>query len=232
MRNPRTNIRKIAQNILTKEPTKIGITSPSYERDVVAMAPHKTQPVKRLFLWEKLFASISVGLGIMMMGVGAIEYPGQSTALRQVTLTESIDRQPLQTIATTSDLPAKQNRITTAPGTKPDPIQIAQAALQEAKTALTLSRADVAQADINIQTFKKDYDRDRELYKQGKASSQQLAQAKSEYDFAQQQKRYALHGLKQVEQQVEAAEAALDTVRSQLRSSKICSRRSIRKSGA
>ncbi|PSB57544.1 hypothetical protein [Chamaesiphon polymorphus] len=223
MQNSQTDTSRIDTKIVAQDSITVDTGTALTDRQVVTTAPLKTR-VRRLFLWEKLFASISMGLGIMMMGVGTVEYPDRSISLRQATVIESIDRQPLPTITTASNLPANRDRNPVDSSTKPDRLQAALATLQEAKTALTLSQADVAQAEINIQTFKKDYDRYQDLYKRGSANSQQLAQARSGYDFAQKQKSYALHGLKQVEQQLAAAKADLNIVRSQSRSSKICSR--------
>jgi hypothetical protein len=186
------------------------------------------------------FASISLGLGIMMMGVGAIEYSGQSTALRQATFGASIDRQPAitRTAAPTKTTPTDRSLIVAnsgstdrqTAGNTPNRVQIAQAALEDAKVALALSQADVEQADINIQTFKTEYDRHQELHKRGDIDRQKLATAKKAYDFAQHQKSYALHGLKQAKIQLAAAEIGVEKARSQSRSSYLCARKSARKS--
>jgi hypothetical protein len=214
MQNSQTNTSKIDNKIVLEN-------SALDDRQVITVAPLQGQ-VRRLFRWEKLLASISVGLGIMMMGVGTIEYPGQSIALRQSTVRESIDRQPLPAIATTSNPTTNQDPHPAATSAKPDRLQIAKAALQDAKVALALSQADVEQADINIETFQNEYERYQDLYKRGAGNRQKLVQAKSGYDFAKRQKSYALHGLKQVRLQLDAAEADIDTVRA--RSTKICSR--------
>jgi hypothetical protein len=192
--------------------------------------------------WKKILTAILVGLGTTTVAISTIEQPGKSTAIQPARLGHSIDRQPAITgaAAPTKTTPpdlrviaansTSTDRQPAAASTAPDRVKIAQAALEEAQVALALSQADVEQADINIQTFKTEYDRHQELHRRGAIDRQKLARAKKAYDFAHHQKSYAIHGLKQVKLQLAAAEIGVDKARSQSRSSDVCTRISARKS--
>jgi hypothetical protein len=148
-------------------------------------------PVRQIFVPKSLVVTLG-GLGLGLMVVGLFDYPGQST-------TSDSDK-PLPAsvteVATNNDAPNhncdRQARAAMA---------AANAAVSEAKRAIILSQADVAQADINIQTFKAKYDRELELHRQGAVNSQ-LSQARVAYDFGKQQKQIAIEGLKHAQGQL------------------------------
>lgn len=161
--------------------------------------------MKNWIFSTKSLVGMAGGLGLALMAVGLFEYPGQST-------TSSNELQPAAaTGAATGDAPNsstcnRQARVA---------LTAANVAVNEAKRAIALSQADVAQADINIQTFKAKYDRDLELHKSGAVNDRQLAQSRVAHDFGKQQKQIALEGLKHAEAQL--AEAVnLVKMRSQL----------------
>jgi hypothetical protein len=162
-------------------------------------------PVRRICSTQSLVAILG-GLGIMTMAVGVFEYPGQST-------TSASDR-PMPAAVTKV---ATNNTPTDRTGDRQARVAIAaaQAAVNEAKRAIALSEADVAQADINIQTFQTKYERYRELHKRGAVNSRQLAQARVAHDFGKQQKQIALEGLKHARGQLTEA-INLANARSQL----------------
>ncbi len=79
--------------------------------------------------------------------------------------------------------------------TAPDRLEQAKTALKEAKIALALSQADLTQAELNLQTFKTDYERDRDLHRSGAIDRQKLARTNKIYNFAKMRKGDALYGL-------------------------------------
>jgi hypothetical protein len=161
--------------------------------------------MRRICSKNSLFGVVG-GLGLTLMAVGLFEYPGQSTT-------------------STSDKPLPASAPGVAAGDAPNSstcdrqdrvaLAAAQAAVSEVRRAIALSQADVAQADINIQTFKAKYDRDLELYRSGAVNSQQLAQSRVAHDFGKQQKQIALEGLKHAQGQLTEA-VNLVKMRSQL----------------
>jgi hypothetical protein len=229
MQNPITNTAKIDARIVTDRDLTTVSTSLLDNRD-----PVKTVPVAAMSRWQKSLAVISVGVGMTMMAVTTVEYPGQATFRR------SLDRQPPQAIpvlarqfssretAPTNVTPLDRS-LAVATGSNPERdrearIATAQAAVAESKVALALSQADVAQAHINVQTFKNDYDRHQDLFKSGAVNSQKLVRARIAYDFAKRQKSHAVDGLKQVQVQLNAAAANVAKVQAQSRASGSCSR--------
>ncbi len=161
---------------------------------------------RRIFATKSLVATLG-GLGLGLMAVGLFENPGQST-------TSARDR-PLPAlvieVATDNDAPNSPDCDRQARAA----MAAANVAVSEAKKAIALSQADVAQADINIQTFKAKYERDLKLHRQGAVNSRRLSQARVAHDFGKQQKQIALEGLKHAEAQL--AEAVnLVKMRSQL----------------
>jgi hypothetical protein len=177
--------------------------------------------------WKQSIAGISIGLGMTMLATIAIDYPRQSIAFpvtfkpspakyaaRQVAALTTPNR-ALIAVSTGSD---RHREAATAP----DRLEQAQTAVKEAKIAIALSQADVTQAELNLQTFKTDYDRDRDLYRSGTIDRQKLARTSKIYDFAKAQKGRARDGLQQAQAQLIDAELGVDRLR--VRSQSICLR--------
>jgi hypothetical protein len=158
----------------------------------IDLKPVSQQPAPPIPRWQKPLIAIGIGLGMTALVVSTLEYPSQSTAMRP----------PTSRSSTLANSAANEQ----AASTTQDRPDLAQTAVKEAKLAIALSQADVAQADINIQTFKHDYDRYQDLSKRGLIERQKLVRAKHIYHFAQRQKSYALHGLKIARAQLAAAE--------------------------
>jgi hypothetical protein len=174
----------------------VGRASPLADRESPKTPPLTVQlvPIAR---WKKSVAAIGVGIGLVTFDVTMLfDRPVRSTAPSPATSKRSIPKQ--------------------RPQAKPSKIAIAQAALKEAKAAITLSQERVAQAHVNLQAFQTNYDRQQQLYTSGTVDRQKLAQAKVAADFAKTQKSHALHGLNQAQLQLTAAEEDISEVRSQL----------------
>ena len=232
MQNPITNTAKIDDRIAMARDSTTVSTSPLDNQDAV-----KTAPVTAMSRWQKPLAVISVGVGMTIMAVTTVEYPGQATFGR------SIERQPPQAIpvlarqfssreTATTNLTPPHGSLTVATDRNLERkrearLATAQATVAESKAALALSQADVAQAHINVQTFKNDYDRHQDLFKSGVVNSQKLVQARIAYDFAKRQKSHAIDGLKQVQAQLNAAAANVAKVPARSPASGSCSRSQI-----
>ena len=191
MQNVPTPPRKIHETLAPQQDlTSVGTTTP---KRMVTKMPSLDRLVTRQICFTKSLVGIVGGLGLTLMAVGLFEYPGQSTT--------STSDKPLAASVTgvaTGDAPNSSTCDRQARAA----MAAAQSAVSEAKRAIALSQADVAQADINIQTFKAKYERDLELHRNGTVNSQQLAQSRSAHDFGKQQKQIALEGLKHAQGQL------------------------------
>lgn len=170
-----------------------------------------------------------MGIGL---SVSSFDYREQSNSPDGSPLGSSSDRQQLQTLSASAiELNANSAKLATRPSTserKTDRknasstarLATARAAVKEAKAAIALSRVHVEQADLNLQTFKNNYVRYRNLHKNSAAAPvehrERLESARVAYNFATTQKSHALHGLKQAQAQLTVAEAGVAQVRSQL----------------
>jgi hypothetical protein len=196
--------------------------APSAERDATTTAP-VTRSISRR---TKLLAALGVGAGAITIAVSLLDYPDPAPApkpsqrfQKQRVLVASMSRanETLADRAVRSPTIDRQLDLVRADATTaPSKMVKAKAAVKEAKTALSLSQAHVEQAQINLQTFKKNYERHQDLHKRNAVNFQQLEQSQVAYNFATTQKSHALHGLKQAQTQLTAAEVSLDRVRSQL----------------
>ncbi len=211
------SVRKSNNKAVTQQDGSTASVASSSDADR-AVGIHQVHQMSR---WKKPLMSISVRLAITTVAVSTIEYPSHSTAIHPATLGSKIDRLQPSEIATSVSKPkltpvdrpfpvatmvAIHSGDREAASTAVDRRDAAKAAVKDAKLALALSQADVAQARINTQTFKQDYDRYQDLSKRGLVNPQQLARAKHIYNFAKLQNSYALHGLKIVQSQLAAAE--------------------------
>jgi hypothetical protein len=210
MHNPPTDTSKITEKIVTKNdlitvgcaaPLAHRVLLPTDDRDPANITPTAAAPVRSMSRAQKLLAALGVGVAMGTMAVSGWESPGQSTSLR-------LD--PVGRSSVTETAPVKNT------STAPAKIATAKAAVKEAQAALTLAEVDVDRADINLQTFKTDYERYQNLPTDKAVNRHRLAKARVAYNFAKTQKSHALYGFKQAQAQLNAAEIGVAHIQSQL----------------
>jgi hypothetical protein len=102
-------------------------------------------------------------------------------------------------LSTTAEVTAKKQQ--------PSPLQSAHVALKQAKVAVTLSQAQLAQARTNLIEFRAKHNSTKILSAQGKVSRQHADKAKAAYQLAQSQHKSASIGLQESQTQLIAAQA-------------------------
>jgi hypothetical protein len=229
MDNSITNANKVDRNSTTeRNSTTRGEATPSVDRsDATTIAPvtkHSVRSSRR----KKLFAALGIGVGAIAIAVSTWQYPDEPAPAPKPSKRFQQQRVVLVSTSQSANLtladrsigsPTSDRQPDLEPAEAPSaPTKIlrAIAAVKEAKTALTLSQSHVAQTEINLQTFKNNYERHQDLHRRNAINRQQLEQSQVAYNFATTQKSQALHGLKQAQTQLTAAEVKLDRVRSQL----------------
>jgi multidrug resistance efflux pump len=95
----------------------------------------------------------------------------------------------------------------TAQQQQPSPLQSAHVNLKEAKVAVKLSQAQLAQARINLIEFRAKHNSSKILSAQGKVNRQHADTAKAAYELAQLQHKSASIGLQESQAQLVAAQA-------------------------
>jgi hypothetical protein len=205
MRNVPTPPRQIDETLAPQPETNVGTTTPA-QQQADARMPSIDRLLRHRICSAKSLIKIVGGLGLTLMAVELFEYLGQSPA--------TASNKPIPasvTAVATEDTPTSG----TCNRQAREAITAVRATVSDARKAIELSQADVAQADINIQTFKAKYDRELERYRRGAGNSQQLARARVAYDFGKQQKQIALEGLRHAQVQLTEAVNLVKT-RSQL----------------
>jgi hypothetical protein len=227
MHNFIPNTSKLDEKIVAKrDPMTLSIDSPPENRDILDPESVTMEPVKSPSRWKQLLLAIGVGLSVSSFDYRESNSPDEDPFGR------SIDRPQLQALSASAGLNVNSAKLAARPSTTDRNtdrknastaaarLTTAQAAVTEAKAAIALSRVHVEQADLNLQTFKSKYFRDRNLSKNSAAAPpehrKKLERARVAYNFATTQKSHALHGLKQAQAQLAVAEAGVDKVRSQL----------------
>jgi multidrug resistance efflux pump len=177
-----------------------------------------TSPPAARSRWKKSLGKIGVGLSISTLLVSIYEYPGYgiwgSSIERQqwpaLTATRFSDKEPTSPHVQMADLALLQAPNEQADRDSTGDRVTIKTNLQEAQAAVRLAKIDVEQAQINLETFKNNYNRYHQLVKRGGAGvekyRQKLAEAQVAADFAIEQKSYALHGLKHAQAQLTVAE--------------------------
>jgi transposase InsO family protein len=159
---------------------------------------------------QKILGSILVGLGVGSLFISiSSSYDARSTYAPKVA--ERAIVQPVASIGSSKSTADRVNLSTTTReqirADRSVPFQSAHVTLKEARVAVALSQAHVAQARINLIEFQAKHDNSKILSQQGKFSSQQLDTAKAAYALAQSQHRSALIGLQECTAQLVAAKA-------------------------
>jgi hypothetical protein len=160
---------------------------------------------------SKIPVSILAGLGSSLLAIGISE----SDLVRSSRSPQVVDRSielPLVTPIVSSELTSDRSdrNITARVAAKkqqPSPLQSAHVNLKEAKVAVKLSQAQLAQARINLIEFRAKHNRTKILSAQGKVSRQQADTAKAAYELAQLQHKSASIGLQESQVQLVAAKA-------------------------
>jgi hypothetical protein len=160
---------------------------------------------------SKLPVSILAGLGSSLLVVSISE----SDLARSSRSPQVVDRSielPLVAPIVSSDLTSdRSDRTTTAKVSakkqQPSPLQSAHITLKEAKVAVQLSQAQLAQARINLIEFRAKHNSTKLLSAQGKVSRQHADTAKAAYELAQLQHKSASIGLQESQAQLIAAKA-------------------------
>jgi hypothetical protein len=166
----------------------------------------------------KIPASILAGVGAGVLIVISITNLGIDSPRER--LRQSSTRSPQQVVDRSIELPlvapivssestSDRNTIArvAANQQQPRPLQFAHVTLKEAKVAVTLSQAQLAQARINLTEFRAKHDSTKTLSAQGKVSRQHADNAKAAYQLAQLQHKSASIGLQESQAQLIAAQA-------------------------
>jgi hypothetical protein len=172
------------------------------------MTSKSPQPPKLpVSLWAGLGTALLVAIGMVDLGIY------RSTRSLQVA-DLAIDL-PLVTPIVSRDSTSDRGDLSTTAGVtankqQPIPLQSAHINLKEAKVAVTLSQARLAQARTNLIEFQAKHDNAKILSEQGKVSRHHADTAKAAYKLAQSQHSSASIGLQTSQAQLIAAQAEVN----------------------
>lgn len=151
--------------------------------------------------------------GVGIVGLVVAGFIQSSTSTSQQAADRAIDLPTVTPIAS-SDLASEQVDIQKRPSEQ----NSTQVALEEARVAVELSQAQLAQARINLREFQAKHDTAKILSAQGKVSRERAAAAKAAYNLAQLQHRSASIGLQDSQAQLIAAKAKVSRLECQAHS--------------